>query len=100
MHRSLRATLALSPSQWVFTKSPGPLPGGISLHSPPNQWKIILVWSLLGVALAVIPLFAKRAHLLKRIGGVLLGSAFALALWTFALHAKTLEVSANGVGLR
>ena len=46
---------------WMFTESPGPLSGAIILHSPTRQWKIVLAWSLLGVAMAVIPMLDKEA---------------------------------------
>jgi hypothetical protein len=86
-------------SQWMFTESPGPL-RGITLHSPTRQWKIVLVWSILGVALAVLPMLGKGGNPISRIGYITLGSAFALSLWIFAWHTKTLEVSASDGGIR
>jgi hypothetical protein len=87
-------------SQWMFTASPGPLPTGIALHSPVRQWKIVLGWSLLGVAMAVIPIFAKGGNPLSRTGIIALGSAFSLALWGLAWHTKTLEITANDQAIR
>lgn len=88
-----------SRSQWMLTESPGPM-NGITLHSPARQWRIVLAWSLLGVALAVIPLLAKGGNPVSRIGYITLGSAFALSLWIFAWHTKTLEISAGDSGIR
>jgi hypothetical protein len=89
----------LNHAPWMFTESPGPL-SGIALHSPTRQWKIVLCWSLLGVALAVIPMLGKSGNPVSRFGAIALGSAFALSLWIFAWHTKTLEVSANEQGVR
>jgi len=87
-------------SRWMFTPSPGPLQGGIVLHSPPRQWKIVVGWSTLGVAMAVISLLAKGGNPVTRIGYITLGSAFALALWAFAWHTRSLEITANDRGVR
>jgi len=84
---------------WMFTKSPGSL-SGIALHSPTRQWKIVLCWSLLGVALAVIPMLGKGSNPVSHFGAIALGSSFALSLWIFAWHTKTLEISANEQGVR
>lgn len=91
---------AKSQGQWMFTESPGPLTGDLTLHSPTRQWKIVLGWSILGVAMAVIPLLAKGGNSVSRIGYITLGSAFALLLWGYAWHTKTLQVSANHQGVR
>ncbi len=88
-----------SHSPWMFTESPGPF-GGIALHSPSRQWKIVLGWSLLGVALAIIPMLSKGGNPISRIGAITVGSFFALSLWIYAWHTKTLEVSANEQGIR
>lgn len=86
--------------QWMFTESPGPLGGGIILHSPTRQWKIVLGWSILGVALAIIPLLSQGGSQVTRLACTTLGAAFALSLWGFAWHTKTMEVSANSQGIR
>ena len=90
---------AQNPSQWMFSKSPGPL-NGITLHSPSRQWKIVVGWSLLGVALAGMAMLGKEGSPTSRLGAITLGSAFALSLWIFAWHTRTLEVSANDQGIR
>ena len=59
-----------------------------------------MAWSLLGVALAVIPMLSKGGNVVSRLGAVTLGCGFALSLWIFAWHTKTLEVTANDQGLR
>jgi hypothetical protein len=87
-------------SRWMFSRAAGPLSGGITLHSPPGQWKIVLVWSLLGVAMAIIPLLGKGGNPVSRVGYILLGTAFATALWGFAWHTKSMEISANESGIR
>jgi hypothetical protein len=87
------------PTRWMFTESPGPL-SGITLHSPASQWKIVLAWSILGIAMAVIPMLGTRGNSISRIGYITLGSAFALSLWIFAWHTKTLEISASDRGIR
>src|SRR4051812_16675800 len=33
---------ASTPGTWMFTESPGPLTGGILLHSPARQWKTVV----------------------------------------------------------
>jgi hypothetical protein len=86
--------------QWMFTESPGPLGGGIILHSPTKQWKIVLGWSILGVALAIIPLLNQGGSQVARLASTTLGAAFALSLWGFAWHTKTMEISANSQGIR
>jgi hypothetical protein len=93
-------TPAQSQGQWMFTASPAPLTDAVILHSPTRQWKTVLVWSLLGVAMASIPLLGKRGNPVSRIGYITLGSAFALALWGLAWHTHSLEVSANNQGIR
>jgi hypothetical protein len=95
-----RQTAAQSQGQWMFTASPAPLHDGVTLHSPTRQWKTVLVWSLLGVAMAVIPLFGKRGNAVSRAGYITLGCAFALSLWGLAWHTHSLEVSANNQGIR
>jgi hypothetical protein len=87
-------------ARWIFSQSPGPLPSAVTLHAPPRQWKIILGWSLLGVAMAVFSIFAKGGNPLSRVGYITLGTAYALALWAFAWHTSSLEVSANDRGIR
>jgi hypothetical protein len=87
-------------SGWMVTPSPGPLSGGVIVHSPERQWKIVMCWSLLGVAMAVITMFSSGGNPLSRIWYISLGSAFALGLWGFAWHTKTLEISANDQGVR
>jgi hypothetical protein len=91
---------AQSQGQWMFTESPGPLGGDLILHSPTRQWKIVLGWSILGVAMALIALLAKGGNPVSRIGYITLGSAFALSLWGYAWHTKSLQVSANHQGIR
>jgi hypothetical protein len=87
-------------SEWMFTRLPAPLSGDITLHSPPRQWKIVVGWSMLGVAMAVISLLGKGGNPISRIGYITLGSAFALALWGFAWHTRTVEISADDRGVR
>ena len=87
-------------AQWLFTESPGPLGGAINVHSPTRQWKIVLGWSILGVAMAIIPMLGKGSNLVARSSYITLGAAFAFCLWVFAWHTKTMEVSANGQGIR
>jgi hypothetical protein len=87
-------------ARWVFTPSPGPLNNGISLRSPTKQWKIVLGWSILGVAMVTIVMFSKGNNQAAGLFYLMLGAAFAMALWIFAWHTKTLEVSANGQGIR
>ena len=52
-------TASPNQAQWLFTASPGPAVDGLSLRPPANQWKIVMAWSLLGVAMATIVLIAK-----------------------------------------
>jgi hypothetical protein len=92
-------------AQWMFTESPGPLPGGVLLRSPARQWKIVMGWSLLGIAMALIPMFAKGDNgkgdnQVSRFATIVAGSAFTLALWSYAWHTRTLEVSGNAEGMR
>jgi hypothetical protein len=93
------AAAVQSHAQWMFSESPGPLTG-ITLHSPARQWKIVLLWSLLGVAMAVIPALSKGGNPLSRIGYMVLGIAFSLSLWLFAWHTRTLRISADDTGVR
>ena len=86
--------------QWVFSTPPGALSEAISLHSPERQWKIVLGWSLLGVAMALMVALGSGGNRPGRLAYILLGSAFAMALWVYSWHTKTLEVSANAQGLR
>lgn len=98
--KDARIAGAQSHGEWMFIQSPGPLNGGVTLHSPTRQWKTVLGWSILGVAMAVIPLLSKGGNPVSRVGYVTLGSAFALSLWGFAWHTKSLEISANAQGIR
>jgi hypothetical protein len=86
--------------QWMFTESPGPLSGGVSLRSPDKRWKAALFWSILGIAMASVGLFVKGGNPLSRIGYTTLGTAFTLALWGLAWHTKSMEISANHQGIR
>jgi len=95
-----RIAAAPAGSSWMFTDSPGPLSGGIALHAPAGQWKTVLVWSILGIALAVIPALSKGGNSVSRAGQITLGTAFALSLWAFAWHTGTMEISANDRGIR
>jgi hypothetical protein len=87
-------------ARWVFSPSPGPLRDGISMQSPTRQWKIVLGWSLLGVAMVVSVWITKGSSQPSRFGYLVLGSAFTLMLWLYAWHTKTLELSANAQGIR
>jgi hypothetical protein len=89
-----------SQGQWAFSASPGALEDGISLHSPTRQWKIVLGWSILGVAMAVSVIFSKGNNQAARLAYLLLGCAFTAGLWIFAWHTKSLEISANPRGVR
>lgn len=95
-----RTEASQSQARWVFTPSPGPLGNGISLHSPTKQWKIVLGWSILGVALAIVVMLGKGDNQASGFFAITLGAAFAIALWIFAWHTKTMEISANGQGIR
>jgi hypothetical protein len=96
----VRAEGGQTQARWVFTPSPGPLGNGISLRSPTRQWKIVMSWSLLGAAMAIIVLLGKGDNRTAGSYYITLGAAFAMALWIFAWHTKTMEVSANGQGIR
>uniref|UniRef100_Q02BL6 Uncharacterized protein n=1 Tax=Solibacter usitatus (strain Ellin6076) TaxID=234267 RepID=Q02BL6_SOLUE len=86
--------------QWAFSTSPGPLENGVILHSPARQWKIVIGWSVLGLAMVVLAALSKGGNPAVRLFYMMLGGTFATALWVFAAHTKSLEVSANGQGLR
>jgi hypothetical protein len=86
--------------QWTFSASPGPLENGVILHSPTRQWKIVLGWSILGIAMVVLAALGKAGNPAARLFYMMLGGAFATALWVFACHTKSLELSANEQGLR
>ena len=88
-------------ARWMFTASPGPAANGHSLHSPSRQWKAVMFWSLLGVAMAAVAFLGRgNGNPATAYFYITLGSTFALALWVFACHTKTLEVSANDHGIR
>lgn len=90
-------------ARWQFTTSPGALNTlgeGINLHSPDKQWKIVVGWSMLGVAMVTLVALGKGGHLVSSAWYMIVGSAFTISLWMFACHTKTLEVSANGQGMR
>ena len=87
-------------AKWMFTKSLGPLGDGISLHSPTRQWKIVVGWSMLGVAMVVIVALGKSGNPAARLAYITLGAAFAMALWIFAWHTRSMEITANGQGIR
>ncbi len=85
--------------RWMFSQSPGPLGGGIILHAPTRHWKAVLFWSLLGVAMAIGRMMSGG----NQIGRYFLstvGAVFALYLWGFAWHTKTMEITANDQGIR
>jgi hypothetical protein len=86
--------------QWIFSASPGALENGVILHSPTRQWKIVVAWSVLGLAMVVIAALSKGGNPAARLFYMMLGATFATALWVFASHTRSLEVSANGQGLR
>jgi hypothetical protein len=93
------------PSQWMFTKPPGPLPGNIVLRSPSLYWKLAVFWSLFGVAMAIAPLFnfKDEGNTINHMGNVfycLVGIAFAMSGWCVAVRDVSLEVSANDYGIR
>jgi hypothetical protein len=85
---------------WTLTPSPGPLPGGVSLHSPARQWKIVLGWSLLGVVMVIASAFAPERRQPAGMCYMAVGAAFAISLWIFSWHTRTLELSANREGIR
>jgi len=90
-------------ARWMFTPSGGPLDNGINgitLYSPNRQWKIVVGWSMLGVAMAIVVMLGKGGNQPARFAYITLGAAFAMALWVFAWHTKTMEISANGQGIR
>jgi hypothetical protein len=87
-------------ARWMFSESPGPLSGGVTLHSPARQWKIVLAWSILGVAMVVIPMLGKGGNPVSRVAYITLGSVFALSLWGLAWHTRSMEISANSHGVR
>lgn len=89
-----------SQGRWLITPSPGALANGISLHSPSKQWKIVLGWSILGVAMVIGAMFGKGDSRVSGFFYMMLGAAFTIALWLYAWHTKTMEVSANGQGIR
>lgn len=89
-----------SNAQWMFSEAPAPLGGGIFLHSPKRQWKIVLGWSTLGLAMAILPLLGTGGDLLSRYSTSLVGAAFTLTLWIYAWHTKTLEITASSQGIR
>ena len=53
-----------------------------------------------GLAMAIPAMLAKGGNQPARFFYIMLGAAFAMALWLFAWHTKTLEISANGQGVR
>jgi hypothetical protein len=93
-------------ARWMFTPSLGPLGNGgplgdgITLHSPTRQWKIVVGWSILGVAMAILAMLGKGSNQPARLAGITLGAAFTIALWIFAWHTNTMEISANQQGIR
>jgi hypothetical protein len=89
-----------SQARWVFTPSPGPLSGDISLREFPRRWKIVLGWSVLGIVMAVMVLFASIASRPQRCFQVLIGACFTVALWGLASHTATMEITANDRGIR
>ncbi|MCU1232780.1 MAG: hypothetical protein JWP63_747 [Candidatus Solibacter sp.] len=91
---------ASTPGSWQFVPSPGPRIDGIRLYSPSRQWKIVVGWSMLGVGMVVLVAIGKDNRQASRLAYMLLGSAFAIGLWMYAWHTKSLELSANGQGLR
>jgi len=85
---------------WMFTRPPGALASGVSLHAPGRQWKIAIGWSTLGIALVAAEVFGGDAN---RPGGmfrIACGTAFTIALWLLSWHTKTMELSANAEGVR
>src|SRR4051812_39732856 len=65
-------------ARWMFTPSLGPLANGsnngITLHSPARQWKIVVGWSMLGVAMALIVILGKGGNQPARCGYITLGT--------------------------
>jgi len=85
---------------WMFTEAPQRNAGTVVLHSPTRQWKIVLGWSILGLAMAIPPLFGPGGNLVSRYSTSLLGAAFTAGLWIYSWHTKTLEISADTNGVR
>jgi hypothetical protein len=85
---------------WMFTEAPQRNGGAVVLHSPPRQWKIVLGWSILGLAMAIPPLFGPGGNLVSRYSTSLVGAAFTASLWIYSWHTKTLEISADSNGVR
>ncbi|HWC98041.1 MAG TPA: hypothetical protein VG456_14875 [Candidatus Sulfopaludibacter sp.] len=95
-----RITAVDTSAVWMFTPSPGPASGGVTLHAPVGQWKIVVGWSMLGVAMAVIVLAAGGGRIPAGMFRIILGAAFAISLWLLAWHTKSMELSANAQGVR
>lgn len=90
-------------SQWMYTPAPGPLPGGIVLHSPPSYWKIAVGWSLLAIVLTALGWRREDGedfNLMGDISSTLLCAAFVMTAWGVAYRDVTLELSADASGVR
>jgi len=85
---------------WMFTRPPGALVSGVSLHAPTRQWKIAIGWSTLGIALIVGEVLGGGGNQPGGMFRIACGAAFTIALWLLSWHTKTMELSANAEGVR
>jgi hypothetical protein len=85
---------------WMFSARPAPLVTDIRVYRPSSEWKMPLVWSLLGIAALGCGLFIRSAALVPKLTLSSLGIAFILAMWALSIDAKTTEVSADRTALR
>lgn len=87
--------------QWMHSRSPGSLPDGVVLRSPPSYWNIALCWSLLGIPAVLAPWIVKESgNRITHISLALAGSAYVLGVWGVAWRDVSLELSANAQGIR
>lgn len=84
---------------WTFSTPPPPLATDIRVHRPASEWKMPLVWSLLGVAMLALGIFV-HGNQIRRLGAGALGLLFILAMIALSVNTRMTEVSADRNVLR